>query len=109
MDIRASWSRPACTGFKNECFTSNSTYLKLGWNFNWCYSNCWNHTEILHNLIPLLDDAYEDHDIEDELGKSIEALNFRDRMQIKEFFTIPDEDSLFDSWKSNYFGDCGII
>uniref|UniRef100_U9T480 DDE-1 domain-containing protein n=1 Tax=Rhizophagus irregularis (strain DAOM 181602 / DAOM 197198 / MUCL 43194) TaxID=747089 RepID=U9T480_RHIID len=51
--------------------------------------NCWNHTEILPNTFPLYD-IYEDN-IDDELGKVIEALNLHNRMQVKEFLTIPDE------------------
>ncbi|CAG8750622.1 11637_t:CDS:1, partial [Rhizophagus irregularis] len=33
--------------------------------------------------------------IDDELGKAIEALNLRNRMQVKEFLTIPDENIVY--------------
>jgi hypothetical protein len=55
--------------------------------------NCWNHTEILSNTFPL-DDIYKD-DIDNELGKVIEALNLHNRIQVKEFLTIPDEDIVY--------------
>ncbi|CAB5307298.1 unnamed protein product [Rhizophagus irregularis] len=54
--------------------------------------NCWNHTEILPNTFPL-DDIYEDN-INDELGKVIEAFNLHNRMQVKEFLTILDENMI---------------
>ncbi|EXX55205.1 hypothetical protein RirG_227410 [Rhizophagus irregularis DAOM 197198w] len=71
--------------------------------------NCWNHTEILPNTFPLYD-IYEDN-IDDELGKVIEALNLHNRMQVKEFLTIPDENIVYliPNRRSNYFRNCKII
>ncbi|RGB27018.1 hypothetical protein C1646_769652 [Rhizophagus diaphanus] len=60
-------------------------------NFRWMLEQ--NHTEILPNTFPL-DDIYED-DIDNELDKVIEALNLHNRMQVKEFLTIPDEDIVY--------------
>lgn len=54
--------------------------------------NCWNHTKILPNSIPS-DNIYDDND--DELAKAIEALNLPNRMGVKEFLTIPEEEIIY--------------
>ncbi len=57
--------------------------------------NCWNHVKILPDA-SFPDDIYEDDDsmLDDELTKAIEALNLFNRMGVREFITIPEEDEL---------------
>ena len=59
--------------------------------------NCWNHTKILPNSIPLDDIYYEDDHLmfDDELAEAIEALNLSNRMGVKEFLTIPEEEIIY--------------
>ena len=55
--------------------------------------NCWNHVKILPNA-SFPNDIYEDDDLmlDDELTKAIEALNLSNRMEVREFITIPEEE-----------------
>src|SRR4051794_26256637 len=73
-------------------------YIIQGWNEITANTiqNCWNHTKILSNSIPL-DDIYKDDDLmfDDELAKAIEALNHFNRMGVKEFLTIPEEEIIY--------------
>jgi hypothetical protein len=54
--------------------------------------HCWNHTKILSNNI-FSDEIYKDDlMLDNELTNAIEALNLPNRMQLKEFLTISEED-----------------
>jgi len=59
--------------------------------------NCWNHVKILPDA-SFPDDIYEDDDsmLDDELTKAIEALNLSNRMGVREFITIPEEDEVYE-------------
>ena len=47
------------------------------------------------------DDIYEDDDsmLDDELTKAIEALNLSNRMGVREFITIPEEEEVYEFLK----------
>jgi len=59
--------------------------------------NCWNHVKILPDA-SFPDDIYEDDDLmlDDELTRAIEALNLSNRMGVREFITIPEEEEVYE-------------
>ncbi|GES75879.1 CENP-B homolog protein 2-like [Rhizophagus clarus] len=67
--------------------------------------NCWNHIKILSNNI-LLNDIYDNDSIlDDELARTIEALNLPNRMEVKEFITIPEEEVVYEIPKDSEVTD----
>jgi hypothetical protein len=79
-------------------------YIIRGWNEVTASTikNCWNHVKILPDTF---ENDINNDDVDDELGKAIEALNLPNMMQVKEFLTIPEEDIIYEVPNISEFAD----
>ena len=67
--------------------------------------NCWNHVKILSNIFD--DDLVfdDEHILDDELDRAIKDLRLPNRMQMKDFLTIPDENVIYEIPDVSEFAD----